>query len=178
MDNILGDEIYENRISQGLTQDQFGKVYSVSGPAIFKFEKGYVKPSFQLWLRMAKDFKIPEKKAVLMWIKSRLPSEYQSLIDLREMAVAEEGEAYGEPEKPADFSRFTDRDELRRQVLDDPVLPKGLKAMVKDDEIWAIYKPTGHEINVLRDAFTRFGKGTKALYREALRLIREFSGAE
>ncbi len=99
MDNILAGEIYQNRISQGLTQDKFGKVYNVSGPAIFKFEKGYLKPSFQLWLRMAKDFKIPEKKAVLMWIKSRLPSEYQSLIDLREMVVTEEGKAYGEAEK-------------------------------------------------------------------------------
>lgn len=177
MDNILGDEIYESRLSRGLTQDQFGKVYSVSGPAIFKFEKGYVKPSFQLWLRMAKDFKIPEKKAVLMWIKSRLPAEYQNLIDLREMAVSEEGEAY-EAEKPVDFSRFTDRDELRKKVLEDPLLPKGLKAMVQDEEIWAIYKPTGHEINILRDAFIRFGKGTKALYREALRLVREFSGVE
>jgi transcriptional regulator with XRE-family HTH domain len=112
MDNILGDEIYQNRKGRGLTQDQFGKIYNVSGPAIFKFEKGYVRPSFQLWLRMAKDFKIPEKKAVLMWLKSRLPSEYQSLIDLRVMEVAEEGERYGEPEKPAVFSRSTDRDEL------------------------------------------------------------------
>jgi hypothetical protein len=50
--------------------------------------------------------------------------------------------------------------------------------MVQDEEIWAIYKPTGHEINILRDAFIRFGKGTKALYREALRLVREFSGVE
>ena len=177
MDNILGDEIYEARISQGLTQDQFGKVYSVSGPAIFKFEKGYVKPSFRLWLLMAKDFKIPEKKSVLMWIKSRLPSEYQNLIDLREMG-AEEGETCGESDKPVDFSRLSDRDELRKQALEDPLLPKGLKAMVKDDEIWAIYKPTGHEVNILRDGFSRFGKGSNALYREALRLVREFSGAE
>jgi transcriptional regulator with XRE-family HTH domain len=131
MNDILGKEIYENRKTQGLTQDQFGKIYDVSGPAIFKFEKGYVRPSFQLWLRMAKDFKIPEKKAVLMWIKSRLPEEYQSLIDLREMAVAEEGECYGEAEKPKDPSRFTERDALLMFQADHAWINENMKTLVK-----------------------------------------------
>ena len=37
------------------------------------------------------------------------------------------------------------------------------------------YKPTGHEINMLRDTFGPLGKGSKTTYREALRIIREFA---
>ena len=44
MDNRIGKTIERYRKSLGKTQDQLGAMYSVTGPAIFKFEKGYVKP--------------------------------------------------------------------------------------------------------------------------------------
>ena len=53
MKNYLGDIIFEYRKKVNLTQDQYGSKYRVSGPAVFKFEKGYVKPSLELWLKMA-----------------------------------------------------------------------------------------------------------------------------
>ena len=41
----------------------------------------------------------------------------------------------------------------------------------------SVYRPTGHEINLLRDVFGPLGKGSVVQFREALRLVREFSHA-
>ncbi|MCH8332801.1 hypothetical protein IIC65_02615, partial [Candidatus Sumerlaeota bacterium] len=54
-------------------------------------------------------------------------------------------------------------------------LPKPLRDLFADDDLWALYKPTGHEINLLRDLFSPLGEGSKSAFREALRLIREFT---
>lgn len=48
MKKYIGGIIYKSRKSRKLTQDEFGEIYGVSGPAIFKFEKGYVRPSLKL----------------------------------------------------------------------------------------------------------------------------------
>jgi len=176
--NIIGERIYEHRVALELTQDQFGAKYGVSGPAIFKFEKGYVKPSLDLWLVLSKDFKIPEKKAVLMWVKSRLPEKYQSLIDIKSASIAEEPIPHGNEPGSTDYSKIKDRGELRQSTLKDSKLPKGLKDLIKETDTWNLYKPTGAEINFLRDTFGKLGKGSHASFREALRLVREFTGAE
>lgn len=178
MENIIGEKIMEYRASVGMTQDQFGSRYSVSGPAIFKFEKGYVKPSLELWIKIAKDFGMTDKKAVLLWVKSKLPEQFQHLIDLKGNIIAEDSPAYQKPVEGMDYTRFNDRDELREFAINDKKLPRGLKAIIKDDEIWAIYKPNGQEINILRDVFSKLGEGEKSSYREALRIIREFTGTE
>lgn len=178
MSTLLGKLIYERRLEQGLTQDQFGSKYDVSGPAIFKFEKGYVNPSFKLWMRMAADFEIGEGLAVLLWAKAKLPPEYQDLIELKGAKVKETEVIYRSSGKKTDFSRITNRDKLRSAVLDDPTLPNGLRTFVKDDEIWKIYKPMGREINLLRDFYGTFGDANKAKYREALRVLRDFTGKE
>ena len=57
----------------------------------------------------------------------------------------------------------------------DKKLPKALRDLLSDDKVWSLYKPTGHEINLLRELFPPLGKGSKAGYREALRLVREFT---
>lgn len=176
MKNFLGEAIYSHREVMSMTQDQFGSRYSVSGPAIFKFEKGYVKPSLQLWLKMAKDFDIPERKAVLMWVKSKLPEEYQDFIDLMALDVAEGGKK-GKGPTAKNYTTFSNRDELRAAAKKDAALPRALRELLSDDELWAIYRPTGQEINILRDTFSKLGTGSKSAYREALRLIREFSRA-
>ena len=175
MENILGEQIYENRTSQGLTQDQFGAKYHVTGPAIFKFEKGYVKPSLDLWLKMAKNFEIPETRAVLMWVKSRLPEEYQDLIKIQDDPLVIKGQKLGKIAKKKDYSKFNDRNEMRRALSRDTKLPKELKKFLKNNEVWSIYKPTGREINILRDKIAELGKGSMEAYREALRVIRMFS---
>ena len=77
MSNLLGQKIQQLRRKLRLTQDQFGSRYSVSGPAIFKFEKGYVNPSLELWLKMAKDCGLDERDGVLLWTKCKLPEKYQ-----------------------------------------------------------------------------------------------------
>lgn len=176
--NLLGDRIYEHRVALDMTQDQFGAKYGVSGPAIFKFEKGYVKPSLNLWLQMAKDFKIPEKKAVLMWVKSRLPEKFQNLIDLKSASISEEPIPYGGEPEGIDYTKYRNRDEMRQTAQKDPKMPKGMKAMLRDDDIWNLYKPAGAELNFLRDTFGKLGDGNKGAFREAIRLVRDFVGSD
>lgn len=176
MEGDIGTLIAKSRVKLALTQDQFGRKYSVSGPAIFKFEKGYVKPSLELWLKIAKDISITEQAAVLMWIKAKLPKKFQSFIDPAVAAVGE-GEAEYSPRKAAaEVEKPLDPKEARKQALADSSTPAGLKQLLKDDDLWALYKPTGKEILILKNVFGQLGAGTKSAYREALRLIREFSG--
>ncbi len=178
MANLIGDVIYENRVNEGLTQDQFGSKYDISGPAVFKFEKGYVKPSLDLWLRMAADFKIPEKTAVLMWLKSRLPEKFQSLIEIKNpQAVAEAPTAYRPSPRAVDYTKFTERREMKKVIAGDRTISKALRDFLSDEEIWVIYKPTGEEIMFLRDTFGRLGEGSPEAYREALRVLRMFTGS-
>jgi transcriptional regulator with XRE-family HTH domain len=179
--NYLGEIIYRSRLDNQLTQDEFGARYSVSGPAVFKFEKGYVRPSLELWLRMAGDAGIPERRAVLLWLKSKLPAEYQDYVELQGAAVAEKGASgkgrkRGEKaEKTVDYSTFEIRKDMQDAAQKDKTLPKALRELLDDDELWGLFKPTGHEINMLRDVFGSLGRGSKSSYREALRLIREFT---
>jgi DNA-binding XRE family transcriptional regulator len=178
MKNYLGEIIYASRQKVGMTQDQYGSKYGVSGPAIFKFEKGYVKPSLDLWLHMAEDAEITQRRAVLLWVKSKLPDQYQEFIELQSAAVAETEAEYASGKKKGrkpDYSKFETRDQMREFVEKDKALPKGLRELLQDDEMWALYKPTGHEINMLRDTFGPLGRGTKVAFREALRVIREFA---
>ena len=176
MKNFLGDILFESRQKDNLTQDQYGSKYSVSGPAIFKFEKGYVKPSLELWLKMAADAEISQRRAVLLWVKSKLPEQFQEYIELQSAVAAETEAQYAKKKgKAPDYSKFENREQMREIMDKDKTLPKGLKELLEDDELWALYKPTGHEINMLRDIFGPLGKGSKTAYREALRLVREFA---
>jgi len=177
MENILGSRIAESRSKLALTQDQFGVRYGVSGPAVFKFEKGYVKPSLDLWLKMARDCDIPEKKAVLLWIKAKLPREYQSCIDLSGMAVSESAVAYGPSDRP-NYTRISDQRDLRQHLLADATLPAGMKAMFKDDEFWVLYRPSGQEVQMLIEKFGSYIEAKEPLFREAIRLVRSFIRSE
>jgi hypothetical protein len=175
--NYLGEIIYRSRLDQDLTQDEYGAKFSVTGPAIFKFEKNYVRPSLELWLNMARDADIPERRAVLLWIKSKLPEKYQDYVELQSAAADKENGGKGSKKKGGkpDYSKHEDRERMRAVADEDKSLPKGLRELFNDEELWALYKPTGHEINMLRDMFGPLGRGSKSAYREALRLIREFT---
>lgn len=176
MQNYLGEIIYKTRQKENLTQDQYGSRYGVSGPAIFKFEKGYVKPSLELWLKMGSDAGLSERRAVLLWVKSKLPERFQEYIELQSAAVAESEAEYTKKKgKKPDYSKFETREQMRSCIEKDKTLPPGLRGLIDDDELWALYKPTGHEINMLRDIFGPLGQGSESAFREALRVIREFS---
>jgi transcriptional regulator with XRE-family HTH domain len=161
----------------GLTQDQFGLRYGVSGPAVFKFEKGYVKPSLELWLKMAADCDIPEKKALLLWIKAKLPREYQSYIDLSATMVSAPIVAYEKEVRPS-YATITDSQELRRCLVNDPYLPQGMRSLFKDDEFWVLYRPTGQEIQLVIEKFGNYADAKESVFRDAFRLVREFTRSE
>jgi hypothetical protein len=158
-----------------LTQDQFGGKYEISGPAIFKFEKGYMTPSLDLWMKIAKDAGISEQRAVLLWLKSKLPREYREYIELQSASVAETKAAQARKRaRKMDYSKLASREQILDSAAEDEALPSGLRNLLEDDELWALYKPAGREINRLRDIFGPLGEGDKDAYRDALRLIREF----
>ena len=73
MKKDLGDIIYKHRLDIDLTQDQYGATYNVSGPAIFKFEKGYVRPSFVRPLNLTKDSEVVRAKLLLELQDPRRP---------------------------------------------------------------------------------------------------------
>ena len=168
---ILAGTILKSRLAMGLTQDEFGQHYDVSGPAIFKIEKGFVRPSLKLWLRIAQDAELTERRAVLLWSQSKLPQQYQRHVDLVGAITDRPRTKKGS----IDYSSFETREAMHAAVAKDTKLPKSLRNLLADDELWALYKPTGHEINLLRDLFSPLGKGSKKAFREALRLIREFT---
>lgn len=177
MENFLGEIIYDSRLKLDMTQDQYGAKYNVSGPAVFKFEKGFVRPSLELWLQMAADAGIPERRAVILWLKSKLPREYQDYLELPPMTnnKAKRDGKGSAPKGPVDYANFEDREAMRDVATKDRALPRGLQDLIGDEEVWSLTRPTGHEINLLRDMFGRLGRGNAAQYREALRLIREFT---
>ena len=170
--NYIGDIIFAVRGQQNLTQDKYGARYQVSGPAVFKFEKGYVKPSLVLWLKIAADAGLSEHRAVLLWCKAKLPESLQQYIEMQSASAAE---AKDRPKKKAlDYTKCSSRQDLLQMAGTDAMLPPGLKTLLEDDELWALYQPSGKEVNLLRDSFGPLGRGTAGQYREALALIREF----
>ena len=173
MGKSLGDLIYAHRAKMETTQDEFGSKYGVSGPAIFKFEKGYVHPSLPLWLRFSEDMDIPENKAVLMQVQSKLRDEFKSLIKPDVKPKVPKRVTKGK----IDYRAITDAKELKIAAKKDKTLPKALRDLLAENDLWTSFKPTGREITVLQDGFGSLGRGSKDSYREALRLIREFTGS-
>ena len=171
MKNEIGALIAKDRENLELTQDQYGRKYDVSGPAIFKFERSYVKPSLDLWLKISKGMGMKEQKAVLMWVRAKLPRKYQSFIDIDVKAVAESAPKYG---KGAKKKTKKEPDAVRKEILADRNAPKGLKSLLRDNDIWSLYKPETAELELLNTVFGQLGNGKKSSYREALRLVREF----
>ena len=66
-------------------------------------------------------------------------------------------------------------DTVRKTIVADRAAPKGLKLLLKDDDIWTLYKPTSEEMDTLRNIFGQLGAGSKSSYREALCLVRDFN---
>ena len=176
MKNYVGEIISKARKKNNLSQDQYGMKYNITGPAICKMVNGEIKPSIKKWLRMATDYGLSERRAVLMWIKDRLPDEYDQYIEIERATMAEkEIESVRKRRKKPNYSKLESREQIREIIKMDKTLPKGMRDLLSDDEFWTLFKPTGSEINMLRDIFAPLGRGSKTTYREALRLIREFA---
>ncbi|KPL11670.1 hypothetical protein AMJ85_03390 [candidate division BRC1 bacterium SM23_51] len=171
MDNRIGKTIERYRKSLAKTQDQLGAMYSVTGPAIFKFEKGYVKPSLELWMKIAYDAGLTPRKALLCWIKDKLPEQY---LDIFESIETSGEKVEAAEEERQGYSQYEDRDALRKAVLCDPSLAGTLIELFRDDEFWSLYKPTGVEIDHLVRFCAPLAEGAADMYRDALRLIRRF----
>lgn len=181
MNNILGKRINDLREKLGLTQDQFGAKYGVSGPAIFKFEKNYVKPSLELWLKIAHDCGISERHAVLLWVKAKLPNEYHDFIEIDgegEMSVREQSEKYGVLDDIPEYAQITDRKVLRQVLQQDQSLPSALRELIADDDFWIVFKPTGAEIYGVAQKFGMFPNAPRDYFSEALRLMRNFLSSD
>jgi DNA-binding XRE family transcriptional regulator len=172
MANQLGDEVHELRTKLRLTQDQFGARYKISGPAIFKFEKNYVKPSLELWLRIARDCGLNERDAVMMWVRDKLPEQYRQHLE-KTPAKEISGQSDGTADQPK-YLQFGNREDLRQAVIDDPDVHAGLKELATDEDFWVAFKPTGLEIHAVGLKFGKFGKGKKENFAEALRVVRKF----
>ena len=95
MDKTLGQYLAEHRYNLRMTQDAFGAKYGISGPAVFKFEKGYVHLRLALWFRISQAMGMPERKAVLMHVRYTLPSEFHSLFNPDSKPPAPTGETCG-----------------------------------------------------------------------------------
>ena len=108
-----------------------------------------------------------------MWVRAKLPKKYQPFVSLEPVRPQEKGAAA--KKKAGKAKKFASADEARKVVLADRSAPKGLKTLLKDDDIWSLYKPKAEEIEVLRATFGALGDGNKSTFREALRLLREFA---
>lgn len=179
MTNIIGQAIFEHRKKTGYTQDQFGKKINISGPAVFKFERGFVRPSLDVWLQIATDMNLDREYAVLMWMKDRLPDEFAHLIDLDTSRIKSDDPLKKSNAKyhKVDYSKYQSPEEVRAQAVKDKTLPRGLIAMMKDKKMWDSVKPTGEEVNFLRDAYQTVGAGDRFLFIEAISLHRKFMSA-
>lgn len=160
--------VARHRAELKLTQDKYGAKYGVSGPAVFKFEKGDVRPSLELWMRIAADAGIPERRAVLMWVRERLPPQYRRFV---------EPAARHKPADGVDYAAFDTHEEARAALREDPKAPPEMRVALDDDHVWTHFRPLGHELNVLRDRIAPLGKGRPESYLEALRLVRAFTSA-
>lgn len=176
MHRFIGEIIQKHRRGTGMTQDEYGSRYGVSGPAIFKFEKGYVKPSLGLWMRIAEEADISPPWAVRIWLKDSLPEKYKEYVELQG-ALGQSGSRTASKATPAraDYSRCASREAILSTAREDTALPPALREFIEDPQLWALYKPEGRELNQLCDIFSPLGAGSKELYREALYALRLFN---
>lgn len=173
---LMGEIIAKYRRESGHTQDELGQLFGVSGPAIFKFEKAYVRPSLELWMRMAKHMEIPERRAVKIWLRDKLPEKYRDYVELGGKARSP-GKGKRSSAAAARVAMAEGREEILAALAELKKPPAELIKLLKDDETWALYHPTGEEVRILLEIFAPLGVGSIELFREALRTVRDFRGS-
>lgn len=172
--SILGSRIMKFRKDHNLTQADLAERYSVSGPAIFKFEKGFVTPSLKLWLKIAANIGIPEKEAVLIWVREKLPTQMKNLVSEMPVldidAVTEELQAL---EKDPDGFR-----KMRDVLLNNADLSPALKKFVATNEMWNTMKPTPKEVLFLINLTQTASLVTLSHFRDAIMIARDIQNPE
>lgn len=167
--STLGARIMKFRKSHNLTQADLAERYKVSGPAIFKFEKGFVVPSLKLWLTIAADMGIPEKEAVLIWVKEKLPSRFHSLVKAKPSfdisPLKQELEAKGTDQAGSK--------QMRETILGNPEISPSLKKFIGNNEMWTIFKPTSRELLFLIELDKAFPLISLRQFREAMIVSRQ-----
>jgi len=121
-------------------------------------------------MKIAYDAGLTPKRALLYWIKDKLADQYLEIFE----AVEAETEKPETATRPQGYGQYEDREALRKAVLCDPSLPTPLVELFRDDEFWSLYKPRGIEVDHLVRFCKPFGEGKTDMYRDALRLIRQF----
>ncbi|MCX7012717.1 MAG: helix-turn-helix transcriptional regulator [Candidatus Sumerlaeota bacterium] len=173
MAKLIAPRLFQHRKRQKLTQDEFGRQYGVSGPGIFKFEKGFITPTLKVWMKMSADMGIPRKTAVLMHIHDKLPEEHREVAGIAAMIEGAGDSTLGKD----NFKKHRKKAELQEAVANHQWLPQGLRDFAADVEQWSLYSPTGEEVNILRDIFAPLGDGKARDFCDGLRLVREFRGS-
>jgi hypothetical protein len=121
-----------------------------------------------------------EHEGVLLWLKAHLPDDMLHYVHVEKQAGDQaQPPASTAPEKTygTDYSNLAEREEIIALAADDETLPDGLRTLIVDDEFWNAYKPTGAEINRLREMFETLGHGSATAYCAALYWIRKYLGS-
>ncbi|MFW5870692.1 MAG: helix-turn-helix transcriptional regulator [Candidatus Sumerlaeota bacterium] len=170
----LGSRIIRFREKNNLTQADLADRYKVSGPAIFKFEKGFLIPSLKLWLRIANDIGVPEKEAVLIWAREKLPDKMHDLISTE--AVFEVDDVMQDLEKAS--SGKTAGTKARSVLQKDVNVSPALKSFASNTKVWNILKPTLDELRYLIQLDQVCDMDRDEDYRDALLLAREIESGK
>lgn len=167
--SILGSRIMSYRKARKLTQADLAERYSVSGPAIFKFEKGFVTPSLKLWQKIASNIGIPEKEAVLIWVREKLPPNMKNLI-AEATCLDLEGLS---KELTAISKEPQGTKKMRDSILDNAELSPALKKFVGNNEMWDTLKPTCKEVLFLINLTQSITLYEVEQFRDAMMVGRE-----
>ena len=105
----------------------------------------------------------------------RHPTAQSGFIDVSSAAVSEPGDDHY-PAAKTDYARITNAKQIREKLLDDCSLPQGLRSLLGDEEIWALYSPTALEIRLVIEKFGKYVEADEPLFREVLGLVRSSCG--
>ena len=172
--SVLGSYIMNSRKERNLTQADLADRFNVSVPAIFKFEKGFVTPSLKLWLRIAAEINIPEKKAVLLWVREKLPRR------IRKYAPEPlPGDIDALVQDLTEASRGADAHEgMRRLILASPDVAPALRRFVENDVAWDTLKPTIDEVIFLLGVEELLPDRSPEDFRDLLLVARRIKSVE
>lgn len=165
----VGDRIVQFRKARNLTQVALADRYKVSAPAIFKFEKGFISPSLKLWLKMAADMGIPEREAVLTWVRDRLPEKHRKIIP--DVSRTDPTDLKRRMQKHSNGSES--RETIRDLILNHPDISPSLKAFLSEERIWKILQLSADEMEFLIDLDRRYPRISIEQFREAVLCGRE-----
>lgn len=166
--SILGSRIMKYRKAHNLTQADLAERYGVSGPAIFKFEKGFVTPSLKLWQKIAANIGIPEKESVLIWVKEKLPPGMKNLVS--EMPILD----LATLEADLKAAKGPGASKKMREILQaNSDISPALKKFAASAEAWTIIKPTIDEVLFLISLTQTLDLTCVSQFRDAIMIARE-----